>query len=163
MTMIRQILHWLTIGLLFSSLPVIATEHTQMKAFPEAEQGMLRFVIELPHKERDEEQDYKVELLAGREMQTDGVNQIRLGSSIEAQPLKGWGYTYYEVKEVSAAISTMMAAPEGTPKVMQFVTTAPLLIRYNSRLPIVVYVPEGYEVRYRIWAAPDDYRTANQN
>jgi ecotin len=159
----RQFLHWLTIGLLFSSPSIIAAEHSQLKAFPVAEQGMVRFVIELPHKERDKEQDYKVELLAGREMQTDGVNQIRLGSSIEARPLKGRGYTYYEVKEVSAAISTMMAAPEGAPKVMQFVTTAPLLIRYNSRLPIVVYVPQGYEVRYRIWAAPDDFRAVNQN
>jgi ecotin len=32
----------------------------------------------------------------------------------------------------------------------------PYLIRYNSRLPIVVYVPEGVEVRYRIWKARDD-------
>ena len=27
------------------------------------------------------------------------------------------------------------------------------LLRYNSRLPIVVYVPEGVEVRYRLWSA----------
>ena len=26
-------------------------------------------------------------------------------------------------------------------------------MRYNSRLPIVVYVPAGVEVRYRIWRA----------
>jgi ecotin len=29
----------------------------------------------------------------------------------------------------------------------------PYLIRYNSRLPIVVYVPEGVEVHYRVWQA----------
>jgi ecotin len=28
-----------------------------------------------------------------------------------------------------------------------------IYIRYNSRLPIMVYVPEGVEVRYRIWTA----------
>jgi len=28
-----------------------------------------------------------------------------------------------------------------------------LIIRYNSRLPIVVYVPENARVRYRIWRA----------
>ncbi len=27
------------------------------------------------------------------------------------------------------------------------------LLRYNSKLPVVVYVPEGFEVRYRIWQA----------
>jgi ecotin len=29
----------------------------------------------------------------------------------------------------------------------------PYLIRYNSRLPVVAYAPEGVEVRYRIWSA----------
>jgi ecotin len=90
------------------------------------------------------------------------VNQVRLGASIEALPLQGWGYTYYEVKAEAATLSTMMAAPEGAPKVTQFVTTAPLLIRYNSRLPVVVYVPESYEVRYKIWAAPEEYQPAEQ-
>jgi hypothetical protein len=40
-------------------------------------------------------------------------------------------------------------------KVNRFITlgSKPYLIRYNSRLPIVVYVPEGVEVRYRLWTA----------
>ena len=29
----------------------------------------------------------------------------------------------------------------------------PFLIRYNSKLPIVVYAPEGVEVQYRVWKA----------
>jgi ecotin len=39
--------------------------------------------------------------------------------------------------------------------VARFITLGgdPYLIRYNSRLPIVVYVPEGVEVHYRIWTA----------
>jgi len=39
--------------------------------------------------------------------------------------------------------------------VNRFITLGggPFLIRYNSRLPIVVYVPEDVEVRYRIWSA----------
>lgn len=52
-------------------------------------------------------------------------------------------------------MSTMMAAPEGSEKVKKFVSGTPLLIRYNSRLPIVVYAPEGYEIKYRIWTAGD--------
>jgi len=31
----------------------------------------------------------------------------------------------------------------------------PLQIRYNSRLSIVIYAPKGYEIRYRIWSAPE--------
>ena len=50
---------------------------------------------------------------------------------------------------------TLMAIDPEAPKVARFITLGgePYLIRFNSRLPIVVYVPEGVEVRYRIWNA----------
>jgi ecotin len=50
---------------------------------------------------------------------------------------------------------TLMAIDPNAPKVARFITLGgePYVIRYNSRLPIVVYVPEGVEVRYRIWSA----------
>ena len=50
---------------------------------------------------------------------------------------------------------TLMAPLPGTPQVEKFVTLGgePYLVRYNSRLPLVIYVPEGVEVRYRIWRA----------
>jgi ecotin len=50
---------------------------------------------------------------------------------------------------------TLMAVDPNAPKVNRFITLGgePFLIRYNSRLPIVVYVPKDVEVRYRIWSA----------
>jgi ecotin len=39
---------------------------------------------------------------------------------------------------------------------------APSLIRYNSRLPVVVYVPEGVDVRYRIWRAEPESKEATE-
>jgi ecotin len=95
-------------------------------------------------------------------MLTDGVNQVRLGNAIEPRPLEGWGYTYYEVTGASETISTLMAPPEGAPKVKAFVTAAPLHIRYNSRLPIVVYAPSGFEIRYRIWNASETTHKAEE-
>jgi ecotin len=53
---------------------------------------------------------------------------------------------------------TLMAIDPNAPKVNRFIRLGgePYFIRYNSRLPIVVYVPEGVEVRYRIWSASTD-------
>jgi len=130
-------------------------EHPELKAFPPAKEGMERFVIVLSDKERVEEDAFRVEIIVGKEMLTDGVNVVRLGNTIEPRPLSGWGYTYYEVTDSSATMSTMMAPPPGAPMVKTFVAATPLLVRYNSRLPIVVYAPIGYEVRYRIWQAPE--------
>jgi ecotin len=59
-------------------------------------------------------------------------------------------------------MSTMMAVPPGTPKAEKFVSGAPLLIRYNSRLPVVIYAPKGLEIRYRIWQAPQKTNKAEK-
>jgi ecotin len=50
---------------------------------------------------------------------------------------------------------TLMAVSPDAPKVDRFITLGgePQLLRYNSRLPLVVYIPGGVEVRYRIWRA----------
>ena len=155
----NQAIQLLMAGLLFS-MACFAVEHPELKAFPAAQEGMERFVIVLPHKERGEEDDFRVELIAGKTMMTDGVNLVRLASRIEPRNLQGWGYTFYEVTGSDQTLSTMMAPPEGAPQVETFVTAAPLQIRYNSRLPIVVYAPKGYEIRYRIWQASETTQTA---
>ena len=50
---------------------------------------------------------------------------------------------------------TLMAVDPKVPKEFRFITLGgdPYIINYNSQLPVVVYVPEGVEVRYRIWTA----------
>jgi ecotin len=138
----------------------LASEHPELKVFPLAEEGTERFVIVLPHKERGDEDAFNVEIIVGKEMLTDGVNLVRLANTIERRTLQGWGYSYYEVTGSSDTISTLMAPPEGTPLVKMFVTVNPLHVRYNSRVPIVVYVPKGYEVRYRIWRASETFERA---
>jgi len=124
-----------------------------MKAFPPAEQGMVRYVLQLSRK--DDEAALKVELIVGKTVQTDGRNRYFFGGKIEAETIKGWGYTRYKVNKLGPIAGTLMAINPNAPKVDQFITLGgnPYLIRYNSRLPIVVYVPEGVDVRYRIWSA----------
>ena len=155
----------LTAGLLaVTCLTAIGEEsvHPELKAFPAAEEGMVRHVIVLPHKERSEEINFKVEVVAGKIMETDGVNLYALGDNIETKPLKGWGYTFYNVS-AGPVMSTRMAPRPGAEKVEKFVSGSPLLIRYNSRLPIVVYAPKGYEVQYRIFEAPAKRTVATPN
>jgi ecotin len=35
----------------------------------------------------------------------------------------------------------------------KFISIQPVLTRYNSKLPVVIYHPENLEVRFRIWSA----------
>ena len=129
-----------------------------MKPFPEAGDGESRHVIRLP--ELDDEAASKVELLVGKEIEVD-CNIHWFGGNLAEKVAEGWGYTYYRVGDIGGPASTLKACPEGSSEIrfVQVRLEQPLL-RYNSRLPIVVFVPEGFEVRYRIWRAGDDIATA---
>lgn len=124
-----------------------------MKAFPPAEEGMVRYVLQLPKQE--DEFAFKVELIVGKTVLLEEGNRYFFGGKIEAVNIDGWGFTRYVVSKLGPMAGTLMAVDANAPKVPRFITMGgePELIRYNSRLPVVVYVPEGVEVRYRIWSA----------
>ena len=125
--------------------------------FPQAKEGFERHVIDVPKTENDH--DHRVELLIGKNMMVD-CNHHSFFGEIKSVTLKGWGYTYLEVDNIQSGPTTMMACPE--PKKQKFISIRDDLRRYNSRSPIVIYVPKGYEVRYRIWSASGDIVKAKQ-
>ncbi len=124
-----------------------------MQAFPPAEEGMVRYVFQPP--EQDDEAAFKLELIVGKMVQTDKANRYFFGGEIIEETIEGWGFPKYVVPEVGPMAGTLMAVDPSEPKLDRFVTLGggPFLIRYNSKLPVVVYVPEGFEVRYRVWKA----------
>ena len=124
-----------------------------MKAFPPAGEGMVRHVLQLP--QQADESGFKVELIVGKTVETDAGNRYFFGGRIEEETIKSWGFPRYVVSKLGPMAGTLMAVDPNAPKVTRFITLggAPHIIRYNSRLPVVVYVPEGVEVRYRIWTA----------
>lgn len=145
---------------LFAVLSVHAGDN--MKAFPPPEEGQLRYVVQLPA--QDEEPNYKVELIVGKTVQADKENQYFFGGQILEETIAGWGFPRYIVKALGPMAGTLMAVDPNAPKVDRFIHLGgePYLIRYNSRLPIVIYVPEGVEVRYRIWKADPEAKTAEE-
>jgi ecotin len=77
---------------------------------------------------------------------------------LERRVAEGCGYPYFVLPKVGGPASTMMACPPGEEKTEAFVQVRGrgFIQPYNSKLSIVTYVPEGFSVRYRIWAAGDD-------
>ncbi len=131
-----------------------------LKAFPAAEPGQARFVVQVP-KEKDEAA-LRVELRVGKTVRTDARNRYFFGGRLEAVTVDGWGFTRYVLRELGPMAGTLMAVDPGAPLVERFVALGgePTLLRYNSRLPLVVYVPDGVEVRYRVWRAAPEFKAA---
>ena len=133
-----------------------------MKAFPPAEAGMTRHVLQLP--EEKDETALKLELIVGKTVSLNAENRYFFGGRIDAVNIEGWGFTRYVVEKLGPMAGTLMAPDPNAPKVDRFITLGgePYLIRYNSRLPVVVYVPEGVDVRYRIWRAGPEAKAVPQ-
>ena len=66
-----------------------------------------------------------------------------------------------KVLEIQAAVILESALMAGTPNpAPRFVAGPRATIPYNSRLPVVVMVPEGCELHYRIWRADPEFAKA---
>ncbi len=148
--------------LAFFSAVISAQAADIMKAFPPAEVGMVRYVLQLPKQE--DESTARVELIVGKTVQVDEANTYFFAGRIEKESIKGWGYTRYWVQKIGPMAGTLMGVDPSAPKVDRFITLGgePYLIRYNSRMPVVVYVPEGVEVRYRIWTAGTEIKALQE-
>lgn len=129
----------------------VLKQHTDI--FPSPEDGYKKMIIEVPHSANDDNK--RIEFSVGKWMEVDGCNQFGLQGSLEKKDLQGWGYEYYVFKTEGHVISTQIACPD-LPKRHLFVSAGPEMVRYNGRLPIVIYVPQEYEVQFKIYKAEED-------
>lgn len=151
------------------SLGVFSVANAQSKAKPNPEgiENLKPYPAKLDSLERhviflqkmDNESDFEVELYVGKTLLVD-CNRHGLMGDFSEETVQGWGYTYQVFNTEGHIFSTMMACPGE--KEEKFVKSPSQMVRYNSRLPIVIYVPEGYEVRYRIWTAGEEAKVEKQ-
>ncbi len=152
----------LLLGLLGSLAMAQQSSQDNMKAYPPAEEGMKRVVVHLEPKQ--EEDDYRIELMVGKAVEVDTVNRFFFSGSLEEETIQGWGFPKYIVKQLGPMAGTRIGTDPDQPKAKRFVGLGgePKLLRYNSKLPVVVYVPKDAEVRLRVWVATPQPLTMNE-
>ena len=140
-----------------ASVQSFAQTKEDIKMFPKAEKDENQKVIRLDPKENEE--DYMVEILIGKKITTDGCNNYFLSGKLEENNLDGWGYNYYNFETDGNIASTLMGCMNAK-SVEKVVYASSEKVRYNSKLPIVIYAPKGYEVNYKIWSAATEIKSA---
>ena len=157
---------FLAIGLFLGVQQISAqdiVDKVDTSIYPKAEKGMVQYLIEVPHSTIEEDSNKKIEISVGKYMSTDTCNTQFLSGEFVEKDVKGYGYNYLEFKTNGQVGSTLIGCLD-TKSITKFVTAQPKLTNYNGRLPIVVYVPEGYEVQFKIFKAePETYRAYQIN
>lgn len=136
---------------LYSNVGYAAEKKDPMSIWPKPESGYKQIVIKLPILENEEL--YRVELIPEKIMKTD-CNHIMINGEIETKPLIGWGYEYYVLSKINEPASTRMACiPQKIESKSIAIQTNLPFIDYNSKLPLVIYIPKNIDLSYRIWSA----------
>lgn len=131
----------------------VAMPDNSLEPWPSAGAGETRFVVRLPA--LDEEAGRRIELQIGQDLEVD-CNLHWFDGTLDRGMVEGWGYPMYRLVDVTGPASSRRACP-GDQARTAFVSARledPFL-PYSSKQPIVVYVPEGFIVRYRVWSAAD--------
>lgn len=150
----------LVASFLFLLSAAVFAASDDMKPYPPPEQGYKRMVIRL--QPLDNEAKHKVELIIGKTLKVDCNKHWFIGQLSE-EIAQGWGFTYFKLSQVTGPASTRMACPSDRKPQNSLVQlqSAHNLLNYNSKLPVVVYVPNDFEVHYRIWTAKEESAVAN--
>jgi ecotin len=154
--------------LLGAALPAAAVPYLDLKPYPPAPTGQQRWVFQLNPLLRPSPDpgisgnpaDWRVQLIVGREIEVD-CNTHHYGGQLRRGSVPGWGYPVVRLDNAGPLVSTRRACPDQAPE-RRFVSLAgePFLLPYNVSLPVVVYLPDGFQVRWRLWKAESESREA---
>lgn len=129
-----------------------------LEAFPAAGDGQQRWLIWLTaDPDNTDEASLRVEVRVGLRAEVDGVNRHRLSGELHKRSVEGWGFDSYNYEGESQVASTRMGTRGATVQ-SALVWTTSQLVRYNSRLPLVVYMPSHLCLSYRVLAPVTEYK-----
>ena len=124
------------------------------KMFPAPRQGMEQHRLLLPT--LDNEANYMVEIKIGKTQLVD-CNKHGLSGELTEHSLKGRGYHYYQVDSIKPGPSTMMECFDKAKTEIFLSIPGELTMKYDSRLPKIFYLPQGSELKYRVWSTDSEF------
>jgi ecotin len=159
----------LTVAVLMAALPAAAVPYLDLSPYPPAPAGQQRWVFQLNPLLRPSPDagisanpaDWRVQLIVGRELEVD-CNAHHYAGQLRRESVAGWGYPVVRLDRLGPLVTTRRACPDQAPT-RRFISLAgePFLLPYNVSVPVVVYVPEGVQVRWRLWKAESEDHEAS--
>lgn len=134
---------------------IIAKENDAINMYPNPKEGYEQKVIQLDTLSNEDQ--YMVEIFVGKLMTVDACNRHNLMGTWKQEDVQGWGYSYYEFISNAEVMSTMIGCLDTTLQ-EKLIRGMGNMIRYNSKIPIVLYIPQGMTLQYRIWTTDNEWK-----
>ena len=162
--MAKALLQLLSVVGLAAATPVAAIPRLDLSGYPVPEAGLQRWVIQpsgLLPKSTDplisaNPHDWRVQLIVGQEVMVDCNNTWLSGPGLTMTRVpSAAGKALFSLKGPLVVMSTRMACPQEQPRKRSFLSLGKqsYLVPYNASWPIVVDLPEGVKLRWRVWKA----------
>ena len=94
----------------------------------------------------------QVEIFVGQDLLADCNEYGIPGEILTEETAKKPSKTFYTAKINGGMMGTLIGCTDGI-KTIKFITISPLKLQYNSKVPIVAYIPKEMDLRYRVWKA----------
>ncbi|WP_035500749.1 ecotin family protein [Fusobacterium gonidiaformans] len=143
----KKILLFLVLALSFSMFAF--GENMELDIYPKAKKGTKQEIFILDKQEKEE--DYKIELRFGKDIKVDCNVHSFLHGNLEEKSVEGWSYPYYIFQGSNDMVQTLMLCQEGKKLKRVYYPSATRILPYNSKLPVVIYVPKDVKVEVHIW------------
>ena len=162
--MAKALLQLLSVVGLVAATPVAAIPRLDLSGYPAPVAGLQRWVIQpsgLLPKSTDllisaNPHDWRVQLIVGQEVMVDCNNTWLSGPGLTMTRVpSASGKALFSLKGPLVVMSTRMACPQDQQRKRSFLSLGkqPYLVPYNASWPIVVDLPQGVELRWRVWKA----------
>ncbi len=139
-----------------TTMPLTPILRQDINKFLAAPAGYRRVVIGLsPLKQGTDENNVRVELMVGKTLRVN-CNEHWFVGDLEKKAVPGEDYSYYQLTKANGPASTRRGCLDQSERT-EFVSVrgAGYMVPYNSQLPLVAYVPDTFEVSYRLWLATE--------
>ena len=100
----------------------------------------------------DEKSEYKVEVVIEKDLLTDDRREYWLNLDIQHKYVQTYTYEYYEISKIE--IVSSKPDKKKSAEILRSVKSRPFEVNCNiHKSPLVIYLPYGYSINYRIWTS----------
>ena len=121
--------------------------------FPTPANGMAKAVLHSRLCNDENFSEYKAEVVIEKDLLADDRREYWLNLDIQHKYVDRSTYEFYEISKIEL-VSSKPDKTKKSDEILRSVKSRPFVVNCNTnKSPLVIYLPYGYSVNYRVWTS----------